>query len=145
MIEGKRTISSESFRHVERELYCYHETKRALEQAREDVIERGLGELDDRTRVQSSPEWSSVTENKATALVTYKSIRHMTEVVEAIEGVVERLDEPQRRMVELRYWERPGIPWKAIAEHPDVAADERTCQRWRDKIVEMIAVRLGWF
>lgn len=144
-VAEKRIISSEAFRHVERELYCYQETKKELERAREEIIERGLGEIDDRTRVQIPSEWASVTENKATALLLHKGIRHMTDVVEAIEAALEKLDAPQKRMVALRYWEKPGAPWKEIAEHPDVSADESTCRRWRGKIVEMIALRLGWF
>lgn len=142
---AERAISEESFKHAERELYQYHETRRELERARQEVIERGLGEMDDRTRVQSSPEWGGPTEQKATALLTYKSIRHMTDIVEAIDAMLEQLEPAQRRMVAIRYWEQPGAPWSVVAAHEDVAADVRTCQRWRDKIVEAIALKMGWY
>ena len=130
--------------HVERELTAYPETKRELARLREDVIYQHFGQdLNAVTTSRaSSLVWSDPTANRATVLATHAAITEMARICQAIEDVLGRLPEPQRRLVEMRYWGTWGTSWAAAAAQ--AGADERTCRRWDRLVLEAIAERLGW-
>ena len=137
-------ISREAFRHVERELYRYHETKRDIERIERDIILRGMAvDLSAQgSQVQWSAEWSDMTGTRATALAEYHKLKEMRRIVEAIEDVLALLDDERRALVAAYYWDHPAETWDFIADL--LKYDVRTLQRWRRAIVEAIAERLGW-
>lgn len=134
-------ISRGAFRHVEAELYAYHDTKREIVRLKNDILHSssyfepiGGG----RSNLPGDP-----TGNTATLMVTHRKIEQLERIVEAIESVVERLPEKKRRLVQLRYWDKPRtLTWDGIALRLEVS--RRTAMNWRDEIVYAIAEKLGW-
>ncbi len=140
----RRQISRAAFRHVEAELCAYPETRRELERMRADIIERGMAQALELqvTRAQASGEWFDPTLSRATALVTHLTIQGMERIVRVVEAVYAALPPERQRLIRLRYWERPGMGWQWYAQ--EIGADESTLRRWRNHVVELIALRMGW-
>lgn len=134
-------IRKGTFKHVESELYAYHETRKEIVRLKNEIL-------------HASPPPDSVggsrgnlsgdpTGRTATLLVTHRKIEQLERIVEAIESVVERLPEKKRQLVELKYWTRPQtLTWDGIAMRLDVS--RRTALHWREEIVYAVAEKIGW-
>lgn len=134
--KGKIKLSSGTFRHIEGELYAYHETKKELEDLKQDILHRK--EFASNERGIGDP-----TGEKAASLTTDKRIGHMEQVVREIEAVYESLSSEKQHLVKLLYWTHPQqFTWDGIARRLNVS--KRQAHRWRRAIVEDIAERLGW-
>lgn len=129
-------VSGGTFKHIEGELYHYHETKRELEHIRQEILHQA-------SRPMNGMNIPDPTGEKATYLVNGLRIQHMTKVINAISDVYDTLPEEKRRLISLLYWEKPRqYTWEGIANKLHVS--KRQAQRWRKSIVEDIAYRLGW-
>ncbi len=138
MGKQKSGIKRGTFKHIEDELYAYHQTRKAIDDLRRDIISGSP--IPDVTGIRGSNPGDQ-TYNKAARLVSDKLLRQMTEIVEAIDYVYSRLPEPQQEFVKLKYWNRRytdyGIQVK-LDKH------RATLWRWREQIVNAIAANLGW-
>lgn len=134
--KGKIKLSNGTFRHIEGELYAFHETKKELEGRKKEILHR-------RGFSTSEMGIGDPTGEKAATLVTDKRITHMEHVVKEIEAVYQSLSLEKKRLVKLLYWTHPQqFTWDGIARRLNVS--KRQAQRWRRAIVEDIAERLGW-
>ena len=123
------------FRYIEHELYNYDETKKEIEELREDIIERApLKET-----VPNMGYISDPTARKALKLVSSTAIARMERTVRAIERALARLSDDHRQLFELKY--RQCLPWKRVCELMPVS--ERTYFRLRRELVIMVAFEMG--
>lgn len=132
-------IKREIKAYIESELRDYHDTLKAIEEDREEIV-------------LSSPIRDNVggknydignpTQAKAIKLLTNKRLRRMEQTVEAINRVIEMLPEEKYRLIELKYWTRPQtLTDVGIAR--EIGCDRRTLYRWVDSIIMAIGVELG--
>jgi RinA family phage transcriptional activator len=131
-----------TFKHIESELYSYHDTLKEINRLRKDII--FTNENDDenigggRNNLPSSP-----TERIATRLATHKRLNNMNEVTNAIQKVYTGLPEDYQKLVRLKYWTRPQtLTWEGIADKLFVTS--RQAMRWRDEVIYTVAEVLGW-
>lgn len=130
-----------TFKHIESELYAYHDTKREIVRLKNDILHSssyfepiGGG----RSNLPGDP-----TGNTATLMVTHRKIEQLERIVDAIESVVDKLPEEKQKLVKMKYWTRPQtLTWEGIAMRLGISA--RQAMRWRDEIVYAIAERIGW-
>ncbi|SDJ20109.1 transcriptional regulator [Natribacillus halophilus] len=136
-------LRKSTFKHVEAEICAYPEYQKEIKSIREEII-NGQGEVDENFGAgKNSPrEPGRPTEKIATRLVTNRRLRHLEEVTEAIEDVYNRLDDTQKKMVKLRYWNRESLGWEAIAYHCNIG--RASAFRYREAIVQSIGERIGW-
>lgn len=131
-------LRKSTFQHVEAELYCYHETKKEMERIRNDIIFAGKIQQEGGRSGISNP-----TAAVATRLTTDKRLQTLEEIVDAIEGVVNVLDEQRFKVIRLRYWTKPQLlTWEGVARQ--IPTHRTTVIRWRDEVVYAIAERIGW-
>jgi RinA family phage transcriptional activator len=131
-------LRKSTFRHIESELYCYHETKKEIERIRNDIMFAGKVQQEGGRSGISNP-----TAAVATRLVTDKRLQKLEEVTDAIDSVVDMLDEQRLKMVRLRYWTKPQLlTWEGVAQQ--IPTHRATAIRWRDEVVHAIAERIGW-
>lgn len=138
MIDTK--LRKGTFQHVESELYAYHETKKEIVRLKKEILHASAppNETGSRGNMPSDP-----TGQTAVLLVTHRRIEQMERIVEAIESVVERLSEKKKKLVQLRYWDKPRtLTWDGIAMRLEIG--RATAMRWRDEIVYAIAEKIGW-
>jgi len=130
------------FRHVEAELYRYHETKREIVRLRNDIL-YGKTPHDENVGGGRSNLPGDPTGKAATLLTTNRRLEQMERVVEAIETVYDEVSEDKKRLIELKYWTRPQIlTWEGIAQKLHVSRN--TAINWRNEIVLAIAKLVGW-
>ncbi|MCM3774011.1 transcriptional regulator [Priestia aryabhattai] len=115
----KERLSGGTFKHVEGELYHFHETKKELQQIKNEIL------------------------HTKADLPNVQRVQHLERVIEAISTVYDELPKEKKRLVKILYWSRPQkYNWEGIASQ--VPISKRQAQRWRKSIVEDIANRLGW-
>jgi RinA family phage transcriptional activator len=141
-LTNKFKLKNGSFKHVESELYAYHDTKREIEMLRNDIL-YGTAPPDENVGGGRSSLPGRPTENKAIALVTNRQIVQLEAIIRAIDEVVGQLPSDKRKLVELKYWTRPQmLTWDGIAMN--LCISRRTAERWRADIVNQIGVTIGW-
>lgn len=129
-----------TFKHIEAELYAYHETRKEIQRIREEIINGSA--LDENIGGSRGNEPGRPTERIATRLVTDRRLRNLEEVVEAIDSVYNSLPENHQKMVRLKYWSSRHLSWGRIAEECHVHPNTMT--RMRRDVIYMIAEKLGW-
>jgi len=135
-------IKKATFKHIEAELYHYHDTLREIEKLRKELIFANTGP-DENVGGSSGNLPGNPTERIGTKLATHKRLNQLEEIVSAIERVYERLPDDYKRLVELKYWTKPQLlTWDGIADKLHIS--KRQAMRWRDEIVSAIAEALGW-
>lgn len=135
-------IKKATFKHVESELYCYHDTLREIEQLTKDIMFTKPND-DENIGGGKSSLTSQPTERIATQLATHKLLTRMQEITHKIEKVYTSLPEDYQKLIRIRYWTRPQtLTWDGIAGRLHV--NRATAIRWRDNIVLLIADELGW-
>ena len=83
------------------------------------------------------------TQSVAIALVSNRRMDNLERVVQVIGYVYTGLPDEKKRLVELKYWERPQtLTWDGIALRLNVS--RRTALNWREEIVHAIAHLMGW-
>ena len=128
------------FKHVEAELYAYHETKKEIIRLREQILHGTTTDDENvgggRANIPGRP-----TERIATRLLTNKRLRNLEEIVEAIESVLYQLDDVQVKLIQLRYFSKKKS-WEAIADECHIHV--QTAYKYRRLVVHAIAEKLGW-
>lgn len=137
----KVKIKQGTFKHIESELYSYHETKKEIEWLKKDILLSGhISDLtkEGRTNIPGDP-----TGETAILMNTHRKIEQLERIVEAIEEIYGQLSEEKKKMIKLRYWTKPRtLTWEGIAK--EIPAHRATVIRWRNEIIKAIADKLGW-
>lgn len=135
-------IREGTFKHVESELFGYHETCKELIRLKNDILYRKSSNDENvgggRNSLPGDP-----TGQTATLLSAHRDIEHMQRIVDAISGIYEGLPFEKQKLIRIKYWTRPQtLTWDGIAV--ELKCHRATALRWRDEIVVAIARRLGW-
>ena len=150
-----------TYRHIEAEIYAYHDTMQAIEELRTDIILAGRQEAYG-TVVGGRFAGTSIVERRATKLADSVLLREMKRITKAIEDTYARAKEEGRRVVWVKYglalegWEPPAELAARMEGRnrfdmsPDDMAevlnvDRATFHRYRSGFVYGVAERLGWY
>jgi RinA family phage transcriptional activator len=137
-IQVKRT----TFKKMESEWYCYHETVREIANLREEIM-NPQQEVDENTGGGRSGFISAPTERIATGLVANKKLRYLTEIVTAIEEVYNALPDDYKRLVRTRYWSKGNeLNWDGVSMRCNIS--RRQAIVWRNQIIQATIELLGW-
>ena len=151
-----------TYRHIEAEIYAYHDTLKAIGELRRDIILAGQGEISYSAVVGKRYAGTSIVEKRATKLADSLLLREMERITRAIEDVYARAKEECRRVVWVKYGlalEGWGPPEElavrmegrnrfdmSVREMAEIlAVDESTFHRYRTGFVYGVAERLGWY
>lgn len=134
-------IRKGTFKHIESELFAYHDTKREINQIKQDII-KGTASFENigggRSNIPGDP-----TGMTATLIVTHRKIEQLEKIVSAIESVHERLSREKQMLIRLKYWTKPQpLTWEGIAQQIHIS--RRQALNWRDEIVFAISKEIGW-
>ena len=139
---GVTKLKKPTFKHIESELYSYHDTLREIQFLRTNLM--FCKENDDenigggRSSFTSSP-----TEQIGTKLASHKKLNNLETITNAIEKVYTGLPETHQKLVKLKYWTRPQLKtWDGIAQELHVS--RRQAIYWRNEIINTISEVLGW-
>lgn len=128
--------------YIEAELREYDQTKKDLEDAKDDIRNEGFAVKYDNVGGTPGNNISRTTENKTIRILTNKRIKRMEQVVRTIDLVISELDEVKLKLVELKYWQRPRrLTDAGIAQ--EIGCDRSTAWRWTEGILLAIAIELG--
>lgn len=135
-------LKKQTFKHIEAELYYYHETLREIERLRKEILFEKVWQDENvgggRSNLPSSP-----TERAANRLLTHKRLKRMEEITTAIDEVYRQLPDEYKKLVKLKYWTKPQrLTMDGIAEALNVG--RATVFRWRNEIIYAIAETIGW-
>ena len=149
-----------TYRHIEAEIYAYHDTIQAIEELRTDIILGGRQEAYGNV-VGDRFTGTSIVERRATKLADSVLLREMERITKAIADTYARAKEECRRVVWVKYglaieWEPPtelaarmegrnrfDMTVREMAEI--LAVEESTFHRYRTGFVYGVAERLGWY
>ena len=151
-----------TYRHIEAEIYAYHDTLRAIEELRRDIILAGGLHEAYGAVVGDRYAGTSIVERRATKLADSVLLREMERITKAIEDVYARAKEECRRVLWVKYglalvgWEPPAELIERMQGRnrydmsPDEMADvlsidRATFHRYRSGFVYGIAEQLGWY
>jgi RinA family phage transcriptional activator len=134
-------IRPAAFKHVEAELYAFHDTKKEILRLREQII-FGSTHNDENVGGGRSSEPGRPTERIATRLTTNRRLRNLEEIEQAIESTLDMLDGSQLKMVKLKYFSKRRLSWQYIADECHI--HEQTAYKYRRMIVQAIAEKIGW-
>lgn len=136
-------LRKNTFRHIETELYCYHETLKYIEQRRMELTSDYVEQHD--VPINSEPtQYNSQTERYASRLLMDKRLQETQRIVQAIERVYTLCDDNKQKLIRLKYWTKPQLKtWEGISQ--ELCVGRMTAFRWRDEIVQAIAENLGWY
>lgn len=134
-------VRKNTFKHVESELFAYHDTRKGVIRLRNEIMyghEANENVGGGRSSLPGDP-----TGRVATRLASHKQLQHLEVTIEAIESVYNRLPEEKKRLINLYYWTRPQIlSWEGIAQKLHIS--RKTAFNWRDEIIWAITEQLGW-
>jgi len=149
-----------TYRHIEAEIYAYHDTLEAVRQLRQEIMYSERQE--EQVKVSGGGYiHSSAVERRATRLADSMLLREMQRVTDAIAYVYSRARVEARGIIWVKYG--LAIDWHPPAELAQklqgknrfdlstkemawmLAVDESTFHRYRSGFVYGIAERLGWW
>lgn len=151
-----------TYRHIEAEIYAYHDTLQAIEELRRDIILAGGRQEAYVPVLGDRYVGTSIVERRATKLADSLLLQEMERITKAIRDTYARAKEECRRVVWVKYglalegWEPPA---ELVARmegrnrfdmSPDDMAevlnvDRATFHRYRSGFVYGVAERLGWY
>ncbi len=150
-----------TYRHIEAEIYSYHDTVQEIENLRMDIILAGRKYENYGSVVGDRYAGTSIVERRATKLADSVLLREMERITKAIADTYARAKEECRRVVWVKYglaieWEPPtelaarmegrnrfDMTVREMAEI--LAVEESTFHRYRTGFVYGVAERLGWY
>jgi len=151
-----------TYRHIEAEIYSYHDTVQEIENLRMDIILAGRKYETYGSVVGDRYAGTSIVERRATKLADSVLLREMERIIQAIEDTFARAKEECRRVVWVKYglaidgWQPPeelaqkmqgksrfDLSARDMAEILNI--DESTFHRYRTGFVYGVAERLGWW
>jgi len=134
-------LKKATFKHIESELYSYHDTLREIESLRNDLIfcnehqDENIG--GGKSNLPSAP-----TEAIGTRLATHKKLSKLEEIANTIEKVYTGLPVDYQKLIRLKYWTHPQLKtWDGIAEELHIS--RREAFNRRDEIVYAVATLMG--
>lgn len=131
-----------TFQHVESELYAYHDTRKEIVRLKNEIL-YGKANDDENVGGGRGSNISDPTARTAVLLTSHKKLEQLQNITDAIETVYGALPNDKQRLVTLRYWTRPQtLTWDGIADKLHVS--RRQALRWRDEMVQAVAIKAGW-
>lgn len=142
----KRKVRTKTFKHIEQELYLFHDTKKRIAQIREELM-TSAPKFDNigggRSNLPGDPT-GNLAVKLVQALDTDKELAVMTEIVEAIEHVYETANETEKKLIRMFYWTRPQtLTLEGMSQKMYISA--RHIRRIRYGIACRIATLIGWW
>lgn len=138
------TLEKNAFRYVESLLYSYPYLEREIKRLRLEILypyEERAEEVNEKGK-NSVRQPGDPTANKAIKLATHSKLVHMERSLDAIKQVYDKLPDPKRELIRVKYWTQPQrLTTVGICE--EVGISERTYHRWRKEIIQDIAEILG--
>ena len=151
-----------TYRHIEAEIYAYHDTLKAMEELRREIILAGGMHDAYAAVVGDRYPGTSIVERRATKLADNILLREMERITKAIADTFSRAKEEGRRVVWVKYglalegWQPPSNLAARMQGRnrfdmsPDdmaevLAVDRATFHRYRSGFVYGVAERLGWW
>ena len=135
-------IKAGTFKHVESELYAYHDTRKEIVRLKNEIL-YGTSSSDENVGGGRSNLPGDPTGKKATLMVTHSAVIQLELIVNSISEVYTQLPEEKQKLIRLKYWTKPQtLTWDGIARKLNVST--RQAQRWRDEIIREIAKKIGW-
>jgi RinA family phage transcriptional activator len=135
-------LKKATFKHIESELYSYHDTLKEVNNLRIDIMFCTENE-DENVGGGKDNRPSSPTERIALRLSTHKKLILLEEVTNAIYTVYAGLPNDYQKLIRLKYWTKPQLKtWDGIAE--EIPVSRRTAFNMRNEIVFAIGEVLGW-
>lgn len=133
-------LRSGTIKHIEVEIYDYHDTLKRIRERREELMTDPAKE----EGMPSSPTLpSSTVERHATRLTMDRQLQELERVASAVEHVYNLCDDGRKKLIRLKYWTKPQLKsWDGIAL--DLHISKRQAYRWRDEVVQAVGEQLGW-
>ncbi|EAC8292742.1 DUF722 domain-containing protein [Listeria monocytogenes] len=139
-----KRLRKAQYKLIEDELRFYHSTKKEL---MEKEINVTLGAwhreyIDENQGGGSAGSISNEVEDRVMLLQMDKEINRLKNIINAIESVLNRLNDEDKQLIQFRYWDRSKPTWIWIASKLNM--DESTARRRNKTIILSIAERLGY-
>ncbi|EAF2178024.1 DUF722 domain-containing protein [Listeria monocytogenes] len=139
-----KRLRKAQYKLIEDELRFYHSTKKELMEKEVNVT---LGAwhreyIDENQGGGSAGNISNEVEDRVMLLQMDKEISRLKNTINAIESVLNRLNDEDKQLIQFRYWDRSKPTWVWIASKLNM--DESTARRRNKTIILSIAERLGY-
>ncbi|EAE1964963.1 DUF722 domain-containing protein [Listeria welshimeri] len=139
-----KRLRKAQYKLIEDELRFYHYTKKELMEKEVNVT---LGAwhreyIDENQGGGSAGNISNEVEDRVMLLQMDKEISRLKNIINAIESVLNRLNDEDKQLIQFRYWDRSKPTWVWIASKLNM--DESTARRRNKTIILSIAERLGY-
>ncbi|EAD3054290.1 DUF722 domain-containing protein [Listeria monocytogenes] len=139
-----KRLRKAQYKLIEDELRFYHSTKKELMEKEVNVT---LGAwhreyIDENQGGGSAGNISNEVEERVMLLQMDKEISRLKNIINAIESVLNRLNDEDKQLIQFRYWDRSKPTWVWIASKLNM--DESTARRRNKTIILSIAERLGY-
>ncbi|MDJ1552578.1 DUF722 domain-containing protein [Listeria monocytogenes] len=139
-----KRLRKAQYKLIEDELRFYHSTKKELMEKEVNVT---LGAwhreyIDENQGGGSAENINNEVEDRVMLLQMDKEISRLKNIINAIESVLNRLNDEDKQLIQFRYWDRSKPTWVWIASKLNM--DESTARRRNKTIILSIAERLGY-
>ncbi|HBL8244909.1 TPA: DUF722 domain-containing protein [Listeria monocytogenes] len=139
-----KRLRKAQYKLIEDELRFYHSTKKELMEKEVNVT---LGAwhreyIDENQGGGSAGNINNEVEDRVMLLQMDKEISRLKNIINAIESVINRLNDEDKQLIQFRYWDRSKPTWVWIASKLNM--DESTARRRNKTIILSIAERLGY-
>jgi len=139
-------IRKGTVKHVEMELFDYHETVKRIKARRDELMSNTVPE--GRAVISTSEieplRYNSSTERLGIRLASDRQLQEMERIAKAIEHVYNVCDAERKELIRIKYWAKPQkLTWEGIAAELHIS--RATAFRWRDEIIQALSERLGWY
>lgn len=138
-MERDRYLKRANYRLIEEEIRCYQETKKMLEELRDDVIE-GTNKVDGPRAEGQVGDPTGSKAIKLTAIALSEAGKRVAAIERSFEQI-KRGDPRRSQSLEMKYFGGYYTD-RGIARELGIA--ESTVRRWRKEFVGLIAEKLGW-
>lgn len=134
-------LRSGTIKHIEAELFDYHDTLKRIKERREELMSDPARE----EGMPSSPTLpSSTVERYATRLTMDRELQELERIANVVEHVYNICDDGRKELIRLKYWKKPQTKtWEGIAQELHIS--RRQAFYWRDEIVQAVGEQLGWW
>lgn len=134
-------LSRAAFRHIEAELYSYHDTLKQIDRLRKQIIFSN-DNPDENVGGGKSNLPGRPTERIATRLLTDKRLEKLEEMAGAIEYAYNALSDDHRKVIETKYWSHKRLTWDDVATQLNM--HRNTAMKLRRDVIYIIAEKIGW-
>ncbi|HFQ6558152.1 TPA: hypothetical protein ACHSIZ_002926 [Listeria monocytogenes] len=139
-----KRLRKAQYKLIEDELRYYHSTKKELLEKQANVVMGSWHRtyVDENKGGGSAGNISNEVEDRVMLLQMDKEISRLKNIINAIESVLNRLNDEDKQLIQFRYWDRSKPTWVWIASKLNM--DESTARRRNKIIILSIAERLGY-